>query len=504
MPKQIKIFDTTLRDGEQSPGCSMNLSEKIEVARQLETLGVDIIEAGFAIASPGDAAAIAAIANTIKNSTVCSLARCVEKDIDAAYGSVKEAVDPRIHVFLATSPVHMQYKLKMTPEQVLEAIAHHVAYAKKYISNIEFSPEDATRSDRDFLCRAIDLAIKNGATTINIPDTTGYITPDEYADLIRYIREHVDGAENIILSCHNHNDLGMGVATSLAGIQAGIGQVECTINGIGERAGNASLEEIVMALKTRRDFYDADTRVDTTQIYRSSRMIQTITGVPVAPTKPIIGANAFAHESGIHQHGVLNDKRTYEIMTPESVGIPQNAIVLGKHSGRHAFEARLRDLGYTLTKEKCDTVFEKFKILADRKKVIKDRDLEALIGVVPVSGPIRYRLKQYVINSGNTISTTAVVKVSKGEEEFERAALSDGPINASFAAINKITGLQIELKDYQLRALTDGQDAQSEAVVKMTVGGNEDEVITGRGISVDIVEASIKAYINGINKYLND
>lgn len=503
MSKQIKIFDTTLRDGEQSPGCSMNLSEKIEVARQLETLGVDIIEAGFAIASPGDAAAIATIANAVKNSTICSLARCVQKDIDAAYGAVKDAVDPRIHVFLATSPVHMQYKLKMKPEEVLESVAHHVSYAKSMLSNIEFSAEDATRSDWDFLCRVVDIAIKNGATTINIPDTTGYLTPDEYASLIRYIREHVDGTENIILSCHNHNDLGMAVANSLAGIQAGIGQVECTINGIGERAGNASLEEIVMALKTRKDFFDADTRIDTTQIYRSSRMIQTITGVPVAPTKPIVGANAFAHESGIHQHGVMNNKNTYEIMTPESVGIPQNAIVLGKHSGRHAFEARLKDLGYTLSKEKIDKAFVKFKALADKKKVIKDRDLEALIGVVPVSGPVRYNLKQYVINSGNTISTTAVVKMTKGDDEFERAALSDGPINASYAAINKITGLKIELQDYSLRALTDGQDAQSEAVVKMTFDGKEDEVVTGRGVSVDIVEASIKAYINGINKYLN-
>ena len=392
----------------------------------------------------------------------------------------------------------------MSQEQVLESIAHHVAYAKQHLSNIEFSAEDATRSDWDFLCRAVDIAIKNGATTVNIPDTTGYLTPDEYANLIRYIREHVAGVDNVTLSCHNHNDLGMAVANSLAGIQAGIGQVECTINGIGERAGNASLEEVVMALKTRKDFFDADTRIDTTQIYRSSRMIQTITGVPVAPTKPIIGANAFAHESGIHQHGVLNNKATYEIMTPESVGIPQNAIVLGKHSGRHAFEARLKDLGYTLNKEKIDKAFEKFKVLADKKKVIKDRDLEALIGVVPVSGPVRYSLKQYVINSGNTISTTAVIKMTKGEEEFERAALSDGPINASYAAIDKITGLDIVLQDYSLRALTDGQDAQSEAVVKMSINGKEDEVITGRGISVDIVEASIKAYINGINKYLNE
>lgn len=504
MSRMIKIFDTTLRDGEQSPGCSMNLTEKIEVARQLESLGVDIIEAGFAIASPGDAAAIAAIANVIKDSSVCSLARATTQDIDAAYNAIKNAVAPRIHTFIATSPIHMQYKLKMEPEAVLQRASEMVAYAKKYVSDVEFSAEDATRSDREFLCRIVEAAIKAGATTVNIPDTNGYMVPAEYADLIRYLREHVPGIENIVLSCHNHNDLGMGVATSLAAVEAGIGQIECTINGIGERAGNASLEEIVMALKTRKDYFQADTRIDTKQIYRSSRMIETITGVSIAPTKPIVGANAFAHESGIHQHGVLNNPETYEIMTPESVGIPQNAIVLGKHSGRHAFEARLIDLGYTLTPDKLDKAFEKFKILADKKKVIKDRDLEAIIGVVPVSGPVRYTLKNYVINSGNTINTTAVIKMTRGDEEFERVALSDGPVNASYAAINKIVGCDIELIDYSLKALTDGQDAQCEAVVKIKFDSNSRDSITGRGISTDIVEASIKAYINGINKYLNE
>ena len=503
MSRMIKIFDTTLRDGEQSPGCSMDLREKLEVARQLETLGVDIIEAGFAIASPGDAAAISAIATTIKNSTVCSLARTATKDIDAAYRAVQMAESPRIHTFIATSPVHMKYKLKMSPDDVLDCVSQMVSYTKKHLSDVEFSAEDATRTDPDFLCRVLEAAIRSGATTLNIPDTVGYLVPQEYAKLIHYIREHVSGIEKVTLSCHNHNDLGMGVANSLAGIEAGIGQVECTINGIGERAGNASLEEIVMALKTRKDYFDVDTRVDTKQIYRCSRMIETITGVPIAPTKPIVGANAFAHESGIHQHGVLNNKQTYEIMTPESVGIPQNAIVLGKHSGRHAFEARLAELGYSLTPEKLDKAFEKFKALADRKKIIKDRDLEAIIGVVPVSGPVRYTLENYVINSGNTINTTAVVKVSRSGEFFEQVALSDGPVNASFAAVNKIVGCDIKLRDYTLRALTDGQDAQSEAIVKISFDGS-DEVITGRGVSTDILEASIKAYINGINKYLND
>lgn len=502
MERTVKIFDTTLRDGEQSPGCSMNLNEKIEVAKQLESMGVDIIEAGFAIASPGDAAAIASIADVVKDSTICSLARCVEKDIDAAWNAIKNANDARIHVFLATSPVHMQHKLKMTPDEVIESIAHHVAYAKKYCSDIEFSAEDACRTDMDFLCRALEVAIKAGATTLNIPDTVGYLAPDEIKEYFTYVKEHTPGIENCTISCHNHNDLGMAVANSLAAVQAGAGQIECTINGIGERAGNAAMEECVMALSTRRAYFDAVTNIKTEHIYRASRMIQTITGVPVAPTKPIIGANAFAHESGIHQHGVMAEKSTYEIMTPESVGIPQNAIVLGKHSGRHAFEDRLRVLGYTLDQEKLDKAFEKFKALADKKKTIKDRDLEAIIGIAPVSGPERYTLQNFVINSGNAITSTAVIKLSKGTDVYERVAASDGPINAAYRAINKIIGHDIELADYSLKALTDGEDAQSEAIVKITVD-NDNEMVTGRGISTDIIEASIKAYINGINKYFN-
>ncbi|MCI7125311.1 MAG: 2-isopropylmalate synthase [Agathobaculum sp.] len=503
MGRTIKIFDTTLRDGEQSPGCSMNLQEKIEVAKELEALRVDVIEAGFAAASPGDAAAIAAIADTVRGSTICSLARCNERDIEAAWNAIRRAASPRIHTFIATSPIHMQYKLKMTPDQVLESVAHHVAYAKTLCSDVEFSAEDSTRSDLDFLCRVFEAAIKAGATTLNIPDTVGYMVPDEYAARIRYLREHTPGIENVVLSCHVHNDLGMAVAISLAGVQAGIDQIECTINGIGERAGNASMEECVMALNTRKDFFGIDCNINTKQIYRASRMLQTITGVPVAPTKPIVGANAFAHESGIHQHGVLNNKETYEIMTPESVGIPKNAIVLGKHSGRHAFEDRLRELGYTLDKEKLDKLFDKFKVLADKKKVIKDRDLEALIGAVPVSGAERYTLDRFVINSGNSITATAVIRVKKGDEVFERVAASDGPINAAFRAINKIVGKDIILEDYTLRSMTDGEDAQAEAIVKICLEG-DDEVVTGRGVSVDIIEASIKAYINGINKYFID
>ena len=498
MGRTIRIFDTTLRDGEQSPGCSMNLNEKIEVARQLEAMKVDIIEAGFAIASPGDSAAISAISQNVHDSVICSLARCTEKDIDAAYNAIKRANAARIHVFLATSPLHMEYKLRMKPEEVLECIAHNVAYAKNYMDDIEFSAEDACRSDKDFLCQVFETAIRAGATTLNIPDTVGYMAPDEYAALIRYLTEHTEGIERATFSCHCHNDLGMAVANSLAGVEAGIGQIECTINGIGERAGNASMEECVMALRVRKDYYDADCNIDTKQIYRASRLIQTITGVPVAPTKPIIGANAFAHESGIHQHGVLANKETYEIITPESVGIPQNSIVLGKHSGRHAFEDRLMELGYTLTPEEVDSAFAKFKLLADKKKVIKDRDLEALVGIVPVSGTERYALVDFVINSGNSITSTAVIRIQHGEEMVERVAASDGPINAAFRAINKIVEREIVLEDYSLKAMTDGEDAQGEAIVKISADGGA--VVTGRGVAVDVIEASIKAYINGINK----
>lgn len=503
MSKRIKIFDTTLRDGEQAPGCSMNLNEKIEVAKQLEALNVDIIEAGFAVASPGDAAAISAIADAVKNATVCSLARTVEKDIDAAYGAIKNAQSARIHTFIATSPVHMKYKLKMQPDAVVERAAAMVKYAKKYVSDVEFSAEDACRSDVDFLCRILEEVIKNGATTLNIPDTVGYTTPSEMHHRIKYIMENTKGIEKVDISCHCHNDLGMAVANSLAAVSAGATQIECTINGIGERAGNTALEEVVMALNTRKNFYDVDCAIDTTGIYRSSRLIQTITGIQIPPNKAIVGANAFAHESGIHQHGVLANKDTYEIMTPESVGIPQNAMVLGKHSGRHAFEDRLISLGYNLSKEEIDEAFKKFKVLADKKKNIKDRDLEALIGIATVTDIARYTLNSFVINSGNTISSTAVIKLNKsGGKKLERVSIGDGPVNAAYKAINKIVNKEVVLHDYSLRALTDGEDAQAEAVVKITIDGSDQ--VTGRGVSTDIIEASIKAYVNGINKYFSE
>ncbi len=503
MSRMVKIFDTTLRDGEQSPGCSMNLAEKLEVAQKLEDLKVDIIEAGFAIASPGDAAAITEISKIVKNSTVCSLARAVEKDIDAAYEAVKNAVSPRIHTFIATSPVHMQYKLRMTPEEVLERTAYMVKYARNYVSDIEFSAEDACRTDLDFLVKVLAVAIENGATTLNIPDTVGYITPREMYDRIKYIMDNTVGIEKAVISTHCHDDLGMAVANSLAAVEAGAGQIECTINGIGERAGNTSLEEVVMAMNTRRPFYGVDCRVDTTGIYRASRLVETITGVKVPPNKAIVGANAFAHESGIHQHGMMAERTTYEIMTPESVGIPKTSMVLGKHSGRHAFEERLETLGYKLSSEELNAAFEKFKILADKKKTIKDGDLEGIVGAhadKQING--RFELVNFVINSGNNMTATAVVKLKSEDEVIEKVATGDGPINAAFTAIEKAVKRDFVLEDYSLDALTDGEDAQAEAVVKIKYNGYD--TITGRGISTDIIEASIKAFLNGINKYFEE
>ncbi|MGB5824484.1 MAG: 2-isopropylmalate synthase [Proteocatella sp.] len=500
MKRTIKIFDTTLRDGEQSPGCSMNLREKIEVAKQLEHLKVDVIEAGFAIASPGDLAAIKAISKEIKDSSICSLARTAKGDIDAAYEAIKYAASPRIHTFIATSPVHMEHKLRMTPDEVVERAVSMVAYAKNYVSDIEFSAEDACRSNLDFLVRIFEAVIKAGATTLNIPDTVGYITPNEMYAIISHIKNNVRGIENVVLSTHCHNDLGMAVANSLAAVSAGADQIECTLNGIGERAGNTSLEEVIMALRTRKDIFNIDSRIDTTAIYRASRLIQTITGVPVAPTKAIVGANAFAHESGIHQHGMLANRTTYEIMTPESVGIPKTTMVLGKHSGKHAFEERISELGYNLSKEEIEKAFLKFKILADKKKLIKDRDIEGIIVKDTEVEDKKLEMERFVINTGNDITSTAVLKIKVNGRSVEKVAIGDGPVNAAYKAVNKISGLSIELVDYSLHALTDGEDAQAEAIVKMKINESED-IITGRGISTDVVEASIKAYINGINKH---
>ena len=376
---RIKIFDTTLRDGEQAPGCSMNLKEKLEVARCLERLKVDVIEAGFAISSPGDFESVSAIAKQVKDCSVASLARATVKDIDCAWEAVRHAVDPRIHLFIATSPIHMEYKLKMAPDKVLEAVTAMTAHAKKYVSNIEFSAEDATRSDVEFLVKVVERAIKAGATVINLPDTVGYTTPVEMQALIATMLERVPGAENVEFSVHCHNDLGMAVANSLAGVLGGARQIECAVNGLGERAGNTSLEEVVMGLRTRKDVFQAETRIDTTQIMRTSKTVYNIIGQGAPLNKPIVGKNAFLHESGIHQHGVLANKQTYEILTPESVGITTNNLVLGKHSGRHAFDDRLKELGYTLEKDELTRCFEEFKVLCDKKKEVEDSDLITIV-----------------------------------------------------------------------------------------------------------------------------
>ena len=459
--KRIKIFDTTLRDGEQSPGCSMNLAEKIEMAKQLEKLGVDIIEAGFAIASPMDHKSVQAIAAAVTNCTVASLARCTKGDIDAAWDAVKEANHPRIHVFLATSDIHMEYKLRMTREQVLQRISEMVAYAKSFCDDIEFSAEDASRSDWAFLAQCYSNAVAAGATTLNVPDTVGYSTPQEMAELITYLRQNVTGVEHTDISVHCHNDLGMAVANSLACVKAGATQIECTVNGIGERAGNASLEELAMAIRTRADFYDAETGINTRQIYRSSKLLSNITGVPIPPSKAIVGANAFAHESGIHQHGVIANAQTYEIMKSTDVGIPQNTMVLGKHSGKHALREKLESMGYELTDEELENVFVRFKDLADKKKNIK---------------------------------------LQRGDEVLEDVAIGSGPLDASFKAINRMLGMDVKLESFSLNAVTDGEDAVGEAVVKVALP--DGRACTGTGISTDIIESSIRAYVNGINKIM--
>ena len=498
--KHIKIFDTTLRDGEQSPGCSMNLSEKIEMAKQLEKLGVDIIEAGFAIASPMDHKSVQAIAGAVTDCTVASLARCTKGDIDAAWDAVKGAKHPRIHVFLATSDIHMKYKLQMSPEEVLRRITDMVGYAKSFCEDIEFSAEDASRSDWAFLAQCYTNAVTAGATTLNVPDTVGYSTPQEMAELITYLRQNVAGIENVDISVHCHNDLGMAVANSLACIKAGATQVECTVNGIGERAGNASLEEIVMALHTRRDFYDAETGINTKQIYRSSKLLSNITGVPIPPSKAVVGANAFAHESGIHQHGVIANAQTYEIMNSTDVGIPQNTMVLGKHSGKHALRDKLASMGYELSDQELEKVFARFKILADKKKNITTADLEALVLHRHNASYETCQLVSHVVNAGDGVPNTSCVKLKRAGEEMEEVAIGSGPLDASFKAINRMLGLDIKLDSFSLNAVTDGEDAIGEAVVKIEAPNGRR--YTGTGLSTDIIESSIRAYVNGINKMM--
>jgi len=502
MSKIIKIFDTTLRDGEQTPGVNLNIQEKLEIARQLEKVGVDVIEAGFAIASPGDFEAVRTVARNIKGVTIASLSRAVEKDIDRAWEAVKDAERPRIHTFIATSDIHMKYKLKMTEEEVLERAVACVRYAKKYCEDIEFSAEDASRSRDEFLYRIFEEVIKAGATVINIPDTVGYAAPAEFGKLIRGIRENVANINKVDISVHCHNDLGLAVANTLAAMENGATQLECTINGLGERAGNAAMEEVIMGINTRKDFYNITHKIDTTQIYRTSKLVSSLTGVNVQPNKAIVGANAFAHESGIHQHGVMAEKTTYEIMTPESVGLTQNKMILGKLSGRHAFEERLKELGYTtLTSAEIQSAFGKFKSLADKKKEVTDRDIEALIEVEVSEVAEFFELESFQINSGNKVIATSTVNLIRNGEGITEAATGDGPVDAAFNAMERAAGVSVELEAYNLRAVTEGKDALGEVTVRVSKNG---KTFVGRGVSTDVIEASVKAYLNAINRAIAD
>jgi 2-isopropylmalate synthase len=498
MTERILIFDTTLRDGEQSPGCSMNTKEKVELAKQLARLRVDVLEAGFPIASQDDFEAVRAIAQSLKGGPIIAgLARAKDTDIDRAWEAVRPAERPRIHTFIATSEIHIKYKLKSTPEEVLEAAVAAVKRAKGYTEDVEFSAEDAHRTNQDFLCRVVEAAVRAGATTINIPDTVGYGLPWEFGERIRDLMNRVPGMERVVMSAHCHDDLGLGVANSLEAIRAGARQIECTINGIGERAGNASLEELVMALRTRRDFMKFDTGIRTEEIYRTSKLLQSITGVKVQPNKAIVGANAFAHEAGIHQHGVLQDPLTYEIMTPESVGVPKSQLVLGKHSGRHAFKKRLQELGVELSEEDLNKAFGRFKDLCDRKKEIFDEDLLALVEDELLATSEGYTLEHLQFTSGTNIVPTATVRLKLQEELRQESGWGDGPVDAAYKAIDLITKIPGKLLEYQIRAITAGKDALGEVTTAVEIEG---ERVVGKGSSTDVIEASVRAYLNAINK----
>jgi 2-isopropylmalate synthase len=497
----IKIFDTTLRDGEQAPGGSMNIEEKLRIASQLEKLNVDVIEAGFPIASDGDFESVKKIAQTIKGPEIAGLCRASIMDIDRAWDALKYAGErARIHTFIATSDIHMERKLQMSPAKVLEAAVKAVKHAAAYTSNVEFSCEDAVRTRLDFLAEMVEAVIDAGATTVNIPDTVGYSIPFEFFNIIKHLKDTVPNIKKAVLSVHCHNDLGLAVANSLAAIQAGARQVECTINGIGERAGNCSLEEVVMALRTRRDILPYENNVNTEHIYAASRLLSTITGIVVQPNKAIVGANAFAHEAGIHQHGVMMDKETYEIMTPESIGLKANKLVLGKHSGRHAFVARLNELGYDLPKHDVEKAFVRFKSLADRKKEIFDEDLDAIVADEIIRVPEIVKLKQMNVSSGSFVAPTATVELEIRGKIKRTAIIGDGPVDATFKAIKKLTGLQPRLINFSIGSITGGTDALGECTVRLEHEGHE---VLGQGAHSDIIVASAKAYINAINKALD-
>ena len=498
--RQIQLFDTTLRDGEQSPGCSMNAKEKIDMARQLESLGVHVVEAGIASASQADFNAVRAVAKELRQATVTSLVRALAKDIDNTWEALRHAKNPRIHLLIPTSDILLEQRLKKSRQEVLEQTSEMVRYAKKLCEDVQFSAEDATRSDPEFLAKVCEAAIASGASIINLPDSMGYSTPEEYANLFRFLRGSVKGAEHVAFSAHCHNDLGLAVANSLSAVLAGADQVECTINGIGERAGNTALEEIAMNLHVRRDYYKASAAIDFTQLYKTSRLLTTITGVKVQPNKAIVGENAFAQEVGTLPQGTP-DSQPYEAMRPEFVGLTMSKMVLGKHSGRHAFNERVRELGYSVDLDLSNTLFKRFKELADKKKTVSDRDIEALVrSILAQEIKKSYALERYVINSGNTITTTSSIALIAAEgTRTEKVAIGFGPVDASFNAINKIVGRAVKLEEYSIGAVTEGRDAQGEVSVKIS---SEGATAKGYGLSTDVIEASILAYIKAINNLI--
>ncbi len=500
MSDKVLIFDTTLRDGEQAPGASMNPNEKMEIAFALERLGVDIIEAGFPVSSKGDFDSVKSVAENIKNSIVCGLARSVVKDIDAAYESLKPARRGRIHVFLATSKIHLEHKFKKSPDEILQMAVDAGKYARNKMEDIEFSPEDASRSEKEFLYRVLEAVIKAGARTVNIPDTVGYSTPMEYGQLIADIKNNVPNIHKAVISVHCHDDLGLAVANSLAAIKNGARQAECTINGVGERAGNASMEEIVMALRTRQDFYGATTNINTREICRVSRLVSKATGFIVPPNKAIVGANAFRHESGIHQDGILKERSTYEIMRPEDVGFVGTGLILGKHSGRHAFKERLKHLGIELDEKQLQAAFERFKNVADKKKNVFDEDLLAIVEDESKTATDTWVLVDLKTTSGMNITPKIEVTLRSKGKKYKKASTGDGPIDACYKAIDALTKIKGELLEYSIQSVTQGKDALGEVMVKVKFG---EKSVIAHGASTDIIVASAKAYINAINKAIS-
>ncbi|MEW6557367.1 MAG: 2-isopropylmalate synthase [Elusimicrobiota bacterium] len=499
--EKIIIFDTTLRDGEQSPGASLNTKQKLEIAQQLSLLGVDVIEAGFPIASQGDFEAVSLIAKKIKDSVICGLARALKKDIDVCFDAVRYSKNHRIHTFLATSPIHMKYKLKMSPEEVFQTAIDAVKYAKNKTGggDVEFSPEDAVRTEFDFLCRVVEAVIDAGATTVNIPDTVGYSIPSEFGELIAKLFLKVPNIHKAVISVHCHNDLGLATANSLSAIINGARQIECTINGLGERAGNASLEEVVMSLHTRKKIFAFETSIKTTEISKTSKLVSALTGMPIQPNKAIVGSNAFAHEAGIHQHGILTKASTYEIMTPQSIGLKESTLVLGKHSGRHAFDKKVQELGFKLSRRELENAFAEFKTLADKKKNIYDEDIITIIESGLLTEKQIYELKNVFVTSGTIVKPTAKIELKKGKKLFSASSTGDGPVDSSYKAIDKIVGLKLKLIDYSLKSVSIGKDAVGEASVKVEHKG---KLFGGRGTSTDVIEASVKAYLSAINRIL--